>query len=471
MDISGITPGVDFVDSIQGAIDASKVLIPLIGPLWLTSKSSSGELRLNDPRDFVRIEIRTALERGLTVIPVLLSGAKMPAAEDLPPDLAPLAHRQGLQLTDADLDQNIRTLIRALELELRPPSGAGRRFILQSSRIAIPIALLAAAVLDLALPSTALTPLVALAFAALGLAFAAPKLAAPYIDSQQWPQLIRNQNKSLRIGVFLLAMAAAFTALAIAQKISGVDRSRGILASKITALGIVKAGILVPKDAVGANAKLPAIEPSTNASSPSASGMWTNSGWLVTFNIPDRRPKEILYKLNAETTFTSTGFSHQETDQVTGLPRPNYYVTLPSLGQLNVISLKYIDERGQEHGPFSLPFDTHQQYLNETKDIMESIPQWVSFSQDPKDKKLAYFTTLVSYQNAFREIRYSIDNESVSQKWPIRSDWDAPGRIPPEEQTYLEIPTTAKFVCVQLIFIDGTQSPVKKFTIAGSIPG
>lgn len=129
MDVTGIEAGADFVEVIEQAIGSSAALLALIGRQWLDGE---GRRRLNDPADFVRLEIAAALKRNIPVIPVLLRGAAMPAPEELPADLAPLAHRQGVELSDADFDHDIERLIRAIERVLgatgpRPTRPSARR--------------------------------------------------------------------------------------------------------------------------------------------------------------------------------------------------------------------------------------------------------------------------------------------------------------------------------------------------------
>ena len=78
MDIFTIEPGVDFVEKINEAVGSCDVLIAVIGPQWLTVTDDSGRRRLNDPEDFIRLEIKAALDRGIRVVPVLVGGASMP---------------------------------------------------------------------------------------------------------------------------------------------------------------------------------------------------------------------------------------------------------------------------------------------------------------------------------------------------------------------------------------------------------
>lgn len=120
MDVSGLEPGMDFVEEIEQAVGSCQVLIALIGKQWLTIRDATGR-RLDRANDFVRLEIATALSRKILVIPVLAGGANMPAAEDLPEDLTSLARRHALEITDPDFDHDVERLIRTLERELGEP--------------------------------------------------------------------------------------------------------------------------------------------------------------------------------------------------------------------------------------------------------------------------------------------------------------------------------------------------------------
>ena len=100
MDIDILRPGVNFVDEIGEAVGQCEVLIALIGNQWLSIEDEDGNRRLENSDDFVRIEIATALERGIRVIPVLVMGAKMPMIHDLPDQLKMLASIHAFSITD-----------------------------------------------------------------------------------------------------------------------------------------------------------------------------------------------------------------------------------------------------------------------------------------------------------------------------------------------------------------------------------
>ncbi len=114
MDVDTIEPGVDFNDEIDRAIGQCDVLIALIGPRWLESANARGR-RLDDPQDFVRVEIGHALDRNIRVIPTLVGGAEMPEADELPDDLVKLAKRNAVELTDKRFRSDMQALLEPLD--------------------------------------------------------------------------------------------------------------------------------------------------------------------------------------------------------------------------------------------------------------------------------------------------------------------------------------------------------------------
>ena len=114
-DVSGIAPGANFVREIERKLETCHVLLVLIGKDWLTVKNAQGVRRLDDARDFVRLEIATGLRRGVPVIPVLVEGARMPEEGDLPDDLRPLSQHQAVTIIDRSDDDDFRPLFRVLE--------------------------------------------------------------------------------------------------------------------------------------------------------------------------------------------------------------------------------------------------------------------------------------------------------------------------------------------------------------------
>ena len=114
MDVAAIQPGRDFRKSIDQSLSSCGVFLSLIGKSWLTAKDTSGQRRLDDPADFVRIETGAALKRDIPVIPVLVQGASAPKTDQLPDDLKELAFRNAVELTHPRWDSDIQVLITAL---------------------------------------------------------------------------------------------------------------------------------------------------------------------------------------------------------------------------------------------------------------------------------------------------------------------------------------------------------------------
>jgi hypothetical protein len=136
MDIDAIALGEDFVEAIETTVAKCDVLIAVIGKNWLTSKDDQGKRRLDNPEDFVRMEIGAALKRKIRVIPVLVDGALMPRSADLPEDLKPLVRRQALQITGVGFEgdcQRLAATIR-LVLEKTPTDKAAEELWRRQSR-------------------------------------------------------------------------------------------------------------------------------------------------------------------------------------------------------------------------------------------------------------------------------------------------------------------------------------------------
>lgn len=116
MDIAGsIEPGMDFDEVIERAVTSCEALIVVIGKQWLTTTDSTGRHRLDNPNDYVRLEIAKALQRNIRVIPVLVQEATMPSAEDLPEDMVRLAKRQALEISDSRWDYDTEQLVKVLD--------------------------------------------------------------------------------------------------------------------------------------------------------------------------------------------------------------------------------------------------------------------------------------------------------------------------------------------------------------------
>ena len=128
-DIDTLEPGLDFVDAIGSRLRECHVFLAVIGREWLDAKDAQGRRRLDQPQDFVRLEIAAALARpDVRIIPVLIEGATMPAAESLPEDIRPLARRHAMNLRDDAWDHDVDRLASVIAgVSAGPPAPSGER--------------------------------------------------------------------------------------------------------------------------------------------------------------------------------------------------------------------------------------------------------------------------------------------------------------------------------------------------------
>jgi hypothetical protein len=134
MDVEDIAPGQDFAEVIDHTVSGCQVVLALVGPHWLSLLGARPE-----GGDFVRHEVGAAMARGVTVIPVLVGGASMPQARDLPAPLAPLSRRQAVELRDSRFEDDLKVLVAALHQQLSGPSVPRRlvRGVLAASLVAV----------------------------------------------------------------------------------------------------------------------------------------------------------------------------------------------------------------------------------------------------------------------------------------------------------------------------------------------
>jgi formylglycine-generating enzyme required for sulfatase activity len=114
MDVDHIPAGVDFVSHLQEQVGACEVFLALIGPHWLDARDALGRGRLDNPEDFVAVEIAAALARDIRVIPVLIDGARMPSPEELPKGLKALSYRNAVEVRNSQFGRDVDSLIQKI---------------------------------------------------------------------------------------------------------------------------------------------------------------------------------------------------------------------------------------------------------------------------------------------------------------------------------------------------------------------
>lgn len=119
-DVYSIPLGDDYRLYLRDRLQACHVVVSVIGPTWLTVTDKDGNRRLDNPDDWVRIELESAFNRDLPVIPLLVRGARIPKEADLPEPIKPLAYRNAaLARPDPDFEPDMERLIRQLEKSLK----------------------------------------------------------------------------------------------------------------------------------------------------------------------------------------------------------------------------------------------------------------------------------------------------------------------------------------------------------------
>lgn len=135
MDVDSISLGRDFRGVLQKTLGSCDVMLVLIDKEWAGIKDSEGRVRLENPRDYVRMEVEAALKRDIVVTPVLVNGAAMPSDERLPPEIKDLAYRNGFELSHTRWESDVEEMLRRLGLDVgnkqidadRGPIAAGAR--------------------------------------------------------------------------------------------------------------------------------------------------------------------------------------------------------------------------------------------------------------------------------------------------------------------------------------------------------
>ena len=123
-DVDTLQPGQDFVRAIDARLSACRVMLVIIGREWLDARNAAGARRLDDPSDFMRLEVAAGLARpDVVVVPVLVEGASMPSALQLPENIQALARRHAVSVRDETWDADVDRLAAVVE-KIVPPSAS-----------------------------------------------------------------------------------------------------------------------------------------------------------------------------------------------------------------------------------------------------------------------------------------------------------------------------------------------------------
>ena len=180
-----------------------------------------------------------------------------------------------------------------------------------------------------------------------------------------------------------------------------------------------------------------------------------DKGWTGILNVVDMGATRVSYRIDNEA-FTDTG-STGLINNVTGQPRPNTTIRIPGdFWRKRTVVVKYTDAKGVEQGPYNLEFDPRAEFLRFTKQALATVA-WVTISDVSDAGKVAYFTTLISFKAALREIRYSFDSDAFDRVWPLKVN-PSEGWPPTftDETLYVPVPPAARFIMVRVTYADGS---------------
>jgi hypothetical protein len=186
----------------------------------------------------------------------------------------------------------------------------------------------------------------------------------------------------------------------------------------------------------------------------------SNGGWAASFAMTEATAKELLYRLDGEGEFKSTGFLPTR-NMRTGDPMPNLYVPLPnlSLGE-HALEVKYVDRGGRTNGPYTLKFSTMGERMAQTKMILNSISNsWLEF-RDYDGRVLLYFSALMSYRPVIKEVRYSLNSDALDKTFKFKP---TDKMFESGDDIYITVPKDTGFAAAQVTYKDGSTSSVQKF--------
>ncbi len=207
---------------------------------------------------------------------------------------------------------------------------------------------------------------------------------------------------------------------------------------------------------------VPRIAPSNDSiNAPIAMFSRHNGGWTVVFSIADPT-LGISWRMGDSGEFRETGFL-DTLDTRTRKRMPNPAIELAADATAATIQVRYVDASGEMQGPFPIRFDPEAALIHDQRKVLDmTATSWLSFREF--NGLLVYYTHLMSYRCAIREVRVGIDSavpDKVLKMPPC--DVRDPSAIPHDAQPYLKLTPTTQFVSVELTYRDGSVSETKSF--------
>jgi len=205
--------------------------------------------------------------------------------------------------------------------------------------------------------------------------------------------------------------------------------------------------------------RVPPASESLNA--PIAMFSRNNGGWSITFSIVDPT-LGISWRLGDSGDFRETGFM-DILDPRTRKRMPNFSIQLPGDTPGGTLQVRYIDAAGEMQGPFPIKFDPEAALIHDQRKILDmTSTSWLSFREF--NGLLVYYTHLMSYRCAIRQVRIGIDTSMPDKVLNMPAcNMKDPISIPSEASPYLKLPPSTQFVSVELTYRDGSVSEIKSF--------
>ncbi|MEO5759536.1 MAG: methyl-accepting chemotaxis protein [Mesorhizobium sp.] len=195
---------------------------------------------------------------------------------------------------------------------------------------------------------------------------------------------------------------------------------------------------------------------------PTLTPMRSNQGWSMTISIPEPATG-ISWRMGGTGPFTDTGFLALN-DQTTGKPMPNPSFEVPDSTAAGVISVKYLDIRGRETGPFDIRFDPDAALQQGSKQVLDQFwTSWIAFDASG-NHGLVYFSQMLSYRCAIKQVHYGLNGAALDKEIKMPPcDKKDPYAIPYDYQPYFKVADSVKSMSVQVTYTDGTTSPVREY--------
>ena len=186
-----------------------------------------------------------------------------------------------------------------------------------------------------------------------------------------------------------------------------------------------------------------------------------NGGWTVTFSIADPT-LGMSWRMGDAGEYRETGFM-DVLDPRTRKRMPNPSIQLPADARAGTIQLRYVDASGEMQGPFPIRFEPEAALVRDQRKILDmTATSWLSFREF--NGLLVYYTHLMSYRCAIREVRIGIDTAVPDKVLNMPGcDMKDPIAIPSNATPYLKLPPATQFISVELTYRDGSVSEIKSF--------